>query len=87
MLIKCLLLIGLAVGSNTFPDGAPIDVCVKPRPNRPNHGQAKPQPVHTSPYHILQSAAHYGPGTQITGKVVKFKKYTDNWIYFKWLEG
>lgn len=68
MFRKCIFLIGLVGAIQAFPDGAPIDVCVKPRPNQPNHGQARPQPPHTSPYQIIQSAAEYGPGTQITGR-------------------
>lgn len=67
MYIQCLVIVGLVLGCYAFPDGAPIDVCVKPRPNQPNHGQARPQPHHTNPYQILQSAAEYGPGTQISG--------------------
>lgn len=50
-----------------FPDGAPVDTCVKPRPNQPYHGQARTQPLSTNPYQILQSSAEYGPGTRITG--------------------
>ncbi|XP_029164790.1 putative defense protein 3 isoform X2 [Nylanderia fulva] len=49
-----------------FPDGAPVDTCVKPRPNQPYHGQARSQPLHTSPYQILASSSRYGPGSQIT---------------------
>lgn len=67
MSLKCLVVVSLVLGCNCFPDGAPIDVCVKSRPNQPNHGQARPQPLQTSPYRILQSEADYGPGTQITG--------------------
>lgn len=51
-----------------FPDGAPVDTCVKPRPNQPYHGQARSQPLNTSPYKILASSSQYGPGSQITGK-------------------
>lgn len=69
MYTKCLIVIGFVSGITAFPDGAPIDVCVKPHPNRPNHGQAISRPPHTSPYHILQSGEEYGPGTQITGRL------------------
>lgn len=55
-----------------FPDGAPVDACVKPRPNQPYHGQARPQPPETNPFQVLQSSAHYGPGAQITGKLNYF---------------
>lgn len=64
------LLVVLVIGVFTvagFPDGAPVDACVRTPPNQPNHGQAKPQPPQTNPFQILQSGAQYGPGTQITG--------------------
>ncbi|XP_045472969.1 putative defense protein 1 [Harmonia axyridis] len=51
---------------SAFPDGAPVDACVKPRANQPYHGQARSQPPHTSPYQIIQSSSNYGPGSQIT---------------------
>lgn len=55
----------------SFPDGAPVDTCVKPsKPNEPNHGQAKSQPVETSPYAFTASSSEYGPGSQITGKLL-----------------
>lgn len=50
-----------------FPDGAPVDACVKPRPNQPYHGEARSQPLNTSPYKILASSSQYGPGSQVTG--------------------
>lgn len=56
-----------------FPDGAPVDACVKPRPNQPYHGQARPQSPSTNPYQVLQSSAHYGPGSQVTGNQSKIK--------------
>ncbi|XP_012286609.1 putative defense protein 3 [Orussus abietinus] len=49
-----------------FPDGAPVDVCVKPRPNEPYHGQARSQPLESNPYSVVASSGQYGPGTQIT---------------------
>ncbi|GFG34715.1 hypothetical protein Cfor_02978, partial [Coptotermes formosanus] len=49
-----------------FPDGAPVDACVKPRPNQPYHGQARPQPPETLPYSITASSSEYGPGSKIT---------------------
>lgn len=52
-----------------FPDGAPVDACVKPRPNQPYHGEARSQPLNTSPYKILASSSQYVPGSQITGKI------------------
>ncbi|KYN02235.1 hypothetical protein ALC62_07019 [Cyphomyrmex costatus] len=49
-----------------FPDGGPVDACVKPRPNQPYHGEARSQPLNTSPYKILASSSQYGPGSQVT---------------------
>ncbi|XP_012260417.2 putative defense protein 3 [Athalia rosae] len=73
-----------------FPDGAPVDACVKPRPNQPYHGQARPQPHHTNPYTITASSSEYGPGSQITVTIEgeKFQGFfvqardaqTDNWV-------
>lgn len=51
-----------------FPDGAPVDACVKPRPNTPYHGQAKPQSPETIPYQVVASDSNYHPGQKITGK-------------------
>ncbi|XP_043271448.1 putative defense protein 3 [Venturia canescens] len=49
-----------------FPDGAPVDVCVKPKPNRPYHGKAEAQPLASSPYQITASSGTYQPGSEIT---------------------
>ncbi|XP_031335328.1 reelin domain-containing protein 1 [Photinus pyralis] len=49
-----------------FPDGAPIDACVKPKVNQPNHSRAKPQSPDSNPYQIIASHSHYGPGTEVT---------------------
>ncbi|KAG5310870.1 FRRS1 reductase, partial [Acromyrmex insinuator] len=49
-----------------FPDGGPVDACVKPRPNQPYHGEARSQPLSTSPYKILASSSQYEPGSQVT---------------------
>ncbi|EZA53400.1 hypothetical protein DMN91_005450 [Ooceraea biroi] len=49
-----------------FPDGAPVDACVKPRPNQPYHGEARSQPPNTSPYKILATSSQYEPNSQIT---------------------
>ncbi|XP_057653432.1 reelin domain-containing protein 1 isoform X2 [Diorhabda carinulata] len=86
----------LILGVSTFPDGAPVDACVKERVNQPHHGQARSQPPETSPYQVLQSAADYGPGTQITVTiqgVANFKGFliqardvvTNEWIG-QWVE-
>jgi len=57
-----------------FPDGAPVDACVKPRPNQPYHGEARSQPLNTSPYKILASSSQYIPGSQITGKSINMSE-------------
>ncbi|XP_019877695.1 reelin domain-containing protein 1 [Aethina tumida] len=62
----CCVLFGLIWGTAGFPDGAPVDACVKPRPNQPYHGQSRPQPPETNPFQVIQSQAEYGPGTQIS---------------------
>lgn len=62
------LVLGLFWGATGFPDGAPVDACVKPRPNQPYHGQSRPQPPETNPFQVLQSNAFYQPGSQIQGK-------------------
>ncbi|CAH0558954.1 unnamed protein product [Brassicogethes aeneus] len=61
-----LVLTVLVIGTTGFPDGAPVDACVKSRPNQPNHGQARPQPAETNPFQVVQSQVEYGPGSQIT---------------------
>lgn len=68
MTYKLLVVFGICLGVNAFPDGAPVDACVKPRPNQPYHGQSRPQPPETNPFQVLQSSAYYGPGSQIQGK-------------------
>ncbi|KAF7990949.1 hypothetical protein HCN44_000754 [Aphidius gifuensis] len=50
---------------NGFPDGSPVDACVKERPNQPYHGKFRSQPIDTSPYQILASSTQYSPGKQI----------------------
>lgn len=54
-------------GVNSFPDGAPVDACVKDRANQPNHGQHRTQPLSTLPYRIIASSSYYGPNSRITG--------------------
>jgi hypothetical protein len=69
--VLCVLLGVVPFWVKAFPDGAPVDACVKPRPNQPYHGQAKPQPVETLPYIITASSNEYGPGSKITGNPIK----------------
>lgn len=68
---KLCLIVGLMLvvlnNVSGFPDGAPVDACVKDRPNQPYHAQIKPQPQNTDPYQIAASSNQYAPGKQITG--------------------
>lgn len=66
--VSALVLALVVCAVSGFPDGAPVDACVKPRPNEPYHGQARTQPLETNPYAVVASASHYQPGSQITGK-------------------
>lgn len=61
------LLAGLTL-VNGFPDGGPVDACVKPMPNQPYHGQTKAQPITTNPYRIIASTDRYRPGSQVSGE-------------------
>jgi hypothetical protein len=67
MQLTCVLLLAVPLLIKGFPDGAPIDACVKPKPNRPYHGQHTPQPLESLPYVITASSNEYGPGSRITG--------------------
>lgn len=58
-----------------FPDGAPVDVCVKPRPNEPYHGEARAQPINSLPYQVTASSGRFQPGQQITGECLLFFLY------------
>ena len=50
-----------------FPNGGPIDACVKAKPNQPNHGGTQPQSDQTNPYIVEASSDYYRPGDRITG--------------------
>jgi hypothetical protein len=67
IIITSALVVFSSISVLGFPDGGPVDACVKPRPNQPYHGQARSQPLNTSPYKILASSSQYEPGSQITG--------------------
>ncbi|XP_068631386.1 putative defense protein 3 [Battus philenor] len=54
------------LGVESFPDGAPIDACVKDRANQPNHGQHRTQPLSTLPYRIVASSSYYTPNSRLT---------------------
>ncbi|XP_026737540.1 putative defense protein 3 isoform X2 [Trichoplusia ni] len=66
MLPKFIVGLILCWGVQSFPDGAPIDTCVKNRANQPNHGQHRPQPLSSLPYRVAASALLYGPNTPVT---------------------
>ncbi|PSN54265.1 putative defense protein 3 [Blattella germanica] len=66
MEFRCMFLALLPALVSGFPDGAPVDACVKPRPNQPYHGQAQSQPLDTSPYLVTASSYEYAPGSKIT---------------------
>jgi hypothetical protein len=51
-----------------FPNGGPIDACVKAQPNRPNHGGTEPQSPSTNPFIVEASSDYYRPGDKITGE-------------------
>nr|CAD7407602.1 unnamed protein product [Timema cristinae]CAD7429442.1 unnamed protein product [Timema monikensis] len=59
-----LLVAVLPLLAQCFPDGAPIDACVKQRKNQPHHGQAKPQ-TGPRPYSIIATSETYSPGAEI----------------------
>ncbi|KOB76486.1 Neuropeptide receptor B3, partial [Operophtera brumata] len=56
----------LCWGVESFPDGAPIDTCVRDRPNQPNHSQHRTQSLSSLPYRVLASGTSYAPNTPIT---------------------
>lgn len=70
-----LTLLCLALSVKSFPDGAPVDACVKDRANQPNHGQHRTQPLSTLPYRIFASSSYYGPNSMITGKLKSYNKF------------
>lgn len=67
MISKLLVALVLCWGVQSFPDGAPIDTCVKERQNQPNHGQHRTQPISSLPYRVVASSMLFGPNTPITG--------------------
>lgn len=73
MLSKLFVVLVVCWGVESFPDGAPVDACVKDRPNQPNHGQHRTQPLDTLPYRVVASSSTFGPNTPITGTLFKFK--------------
>ncbi|KAI5644467.1 reeler domain-containing protein [Phthorimaea operculella] len=91
MISKFVVLLFLTWGVESFPDGAPVDACVKDRPNQPNHSQHRTQPLSTLPYRVIASSSSYGPNSAITVTIEgsePFKGFfiqarsveTDQWI-------
>jgi hypothetical protein len=79
MQLLCVLLLAVMLAVvpllvQGLPDGAPVDACVKPKPNQPYHGQAKAQPPETLPYSITANSNEYGPGSKITGNRMRLRK-------------
>ena len=52
-----------------FPNGGPIDACVKAKPNQPNHSGTLSQPERSNPYTVEASSDYYRPGEEITGEL------------------
>lgn len=69
MFVQLLVALLLCLGVECFPDGAPVDACVKNRPNQPNHGQHRTQPLSSLPYRIIATSSVYSPNSAITGNV------------------
>ncbi|KAK7067361.1 hypothetical protein SK128_014941 [Halocaridina rubra] len=61
-----LMFLALLPSGDGFPDGAPIEACILPHPNRPNHPGTKAQPPQASKHAFTASSANYHPGTTIT---------------------
>ncbi|XP_045447142.1 putative defense protein 3 [Melitaea cinxia] len=66
MFAKFVLILFICWGVESFPDGAPVDACVKSRANQPNHGQHRTQPLSSLPYRIVASSSNYGPNSRIS---------------------
>ncbi|XP_037778685.1 ferric-chelate reductase 1-like [Penaeus monodon] len=45
-----------------FPDGAPIEACILPHANSPNHAGTKPMPHQTEHHQFTASSGTYTPG-------------------------
>lgn len=75
--IQILSVLCLTVVIKAFPDGAPSDTCVKKRPNQPNHGQARSQPLDKNPFEVVASSESYHPGQEVTGSFQNISKPQD----------
>ncbi|CAB3237109.1 unnamed protein product [Arctia plantaginis] len=66
MFTNLILVLFLCWGVQSFPDGAPIDTCVKDRANQPNHSQHRTQPLSSLPYRVIASSTYYEPNSPVT---------------------
>lgn len=75
MVAKILLSLCLLMATCTaFPNGGPIDACVRTRANQPNHGGILPQPENTNPFIVEASTNFWRPGDVITVNIESTKK-------------
>lgn len=51
-----------------FPDGAPIEACILPHANSPNHAGTKPMPHQTEHHQFTASSGTYTPGDLVEGE-------------------
>ncbi|KAK2703476.1 putative defense protein 3 [Artemia franciscana] len=67
---KKIIVVSILLSSTfAFPNGGPIDACVKSNPNVPNHSGISPQPIETLPFAVEQSSEAYGPRDVIKVKI------------------
>ncbi|XP_045621587.1 putative defense protein 1 [Procambarus clarkii] len=63
--LKIVLLVAVLVGCEAFPDGAPIEACIREIPNRPNHPNTEPRSLASFKHSFTASDAYYAPGSRI----------------------
>ena len=59
------ILLALSLTVESFPDGAPINMCLS-NGNSPKHGRYEAQPLGSMPYQVKASSGSYKPGDTIT---------------------
>lgn len=64
--LMLVMLLSFLPAGDGFPDGAPIEACILPHPNRPNHPGTKAQPPQSSRHVFTASSSSYHPGATIT---------------------
>jgi len=64
--------------SLAFPDGGPIDACVKQKANQPNHDNLSPQPINSIPFIVEASSNYYKPGDVITGECLYLSRFSSS---------